>query len=467
MAVTSSHVRLHSDKCLEIACTVHPRWRCDIVRSLVVIKGLKVSNSYRFWKLPAGDFEALKEELAARCQAAGIQLKDIDYTGRYEGHVGLGISFKCGRELRELEVTDHNKLPLILSIPFEKYTFLTGLEAICNYDEGIVEVMVRQAGVINPAMVFEKLFGASWREPDKVEPIQISNSNGFNVEIGPASPAFHALCETTTPRTVTLKFSGVQAKKHDSVLDIIQKVSGSLLFQIELMSGLALILRRHRKINHKHEDSKAPVPLDVKFPDREFDHAPLSLYWYALSASGMPLLQYLAYYQVIEFYYPVYSQAEAHRRLKSILRNPTFRTEKDSDISRLLSAIQVSRSGAFGDERAQLKATIDECIDDGDLREFLRGDEECSTFLSSKSRLADTKLSIANGDSELKGEVARRIYELRCKIVHTKSDSRDSDIELLLPFSKESDLMHHDIQLIKYVAQQVLIRGSRNLHVHS
>jgi hypothetical protein len=38
----------------------------------------------------------------------------------------------------------------------------------------------------------------------------------------------------------------------------------------------------------------------------------------------MPLLQFLAFYQVIEFYFPTYSQAEAHRKLKAILKDPPF-----------------------------------------------------------------------------------------------------------------------------------------------
>lgn len=57
--------------------------------------------------------------------------------------------------------------------------------------------------------------------------------------------------------------------------------------------------------------------------------------------------------------------------------------------------------------------------------------------------------------------MSKRIYEIRCKIVHTKADARDPEVELLLPFSKEADLLQFDIDLIQYVAQQVLIAGSR------
>lgn len=115
---------------------------------------------------------------------------------------------------------------------------------------------------------------------------------------------------------------------------------------------------------------KTDLRSDVQYPKTEFDDAPLSLYWYARGAFGMPLLQFLAFYQVIEFYFPIYSKAEAQRKLKAILKDPTFRGDRDADIGKLLSAIYITRSGAYGDERSQLRATLVECVDGTALKGF-------------------------------------------------------------------------------------------------
>ena len=50
---------------------------------------------------------------------------------------------------------------------------------------------------------------------------------------------------------------------------------------------------------------------DLQYPKTEFNDSASSLYWYGPGASGMPLLQFLAFYQVLEFYFPIYSKAEA------------------------------------------------------------------------------------------------------------------------------------------------------------
>ena len=94
----------------------------------------------------------------------------------------------------------------------------------------------------------------------------------------------------------------------------------------------------------------------------------------------MPLLQFLAFYQVVEFYFPVYAEAEAKRKLRAILKDPTFRGDREADIGRLLTGIQGSRTGSPGSELQQLKSTVNECVDHQDLRALLSSDEDRKSF---------------------------------------------------------------------------------------
>lgn len=402
------------------------------------------------------DVDSLLSRLRERCNNASIKMVEP------EGELGVlaVVEFKRGRESRDLELWDDEDVEGLLSVPFEGCQFLAGVEAICNYDEGFIEVLLQPLSTVSPMVVLKKIFGVGQQDIKNLVPITVKSSAGVVAELGLASPLFLAVYGGGSMRSITLKLKGLTLKNHDATLEYLNVVSSSLLFQVELIYNVAMIMRRARVLRHLSGDPDFGGSVELKFPDREFDQAPLSLYWYARSAGGMPLLQYLAYYQVIEFYFPIYSHSEAHRKLKSILRNPLFRPDRDSDVSKLLSAIQVGRGG-FGDERSQLKATIDACVDEEDLRAFLTVDESRQKFLSGKTKLSANKLSVGSSDSELKVEVSRRVYELRCKIVHTKVDPRDADVELLLPFSKEADLMRHDIELAQYLAQQVLIAGSR------
>jgi hypothetical protein len=173
----------------------------------------------------------------------------------------------------------------------------------------------------------------------------------------------------------------------------------------------------------------------------------------------MPLLQFLAFYQVVEFYFPVYAEAEAKRKLRAILKDPTFRGDREADIGRLLTGIQGSRTGSLGSELQQLKSTVNECVDHQDLRAFLSSDEDRKSFYSSKQKYHRIPISNPDLSVDLRADAAARIYDIRCGIVHTKNNSSD-DVLLLLPFSKEADDLVHDIDLMEFVARSVLIAAS-------
>jgi hypothetical protein len=251
--------------------------------------------------------------------------------------------------------------------------------------------------------------------------------------------------------------------QHDQALNYLERIVDSLFFALDLSTGISVSIGRTRKTPERRFLNKPQSKVELTFPKFEYNHEAMSLYWYARGARGMPLLQYLAYYQVIEAYFPTYSRLEAQKRVRNILKVPSFNPMSDLDIGRILTAIRASRNKGFGDERSQLKATIQECITPDGVRTFLMSESKRAEFFQSKQKtISDYRIPLANPDADLRNEIAERIYDIRCKIVHTKDtgETDDATAGLLLPFSKEAELMTYDIELMQYVAQQVLVTSS-------
>jgi hypothetical protein len=108
---------------------------------------------------------------------------------------------------------------------------------------------------------------------------------------------------------------------------------------------------------------------------------------------------------------------------------------------------------------------LTECVDPEALRVFLESDPARKDFYMAKGKSPYQKLPLANTSADLRNDVSDRIYDIRCKIVHTKSDSRSEDGDLLLPFSKEADQLVYDIELVEYLAQRVLIAANLPLQI--
>lgn len=428
-----------------------------------------VINNYKEDGVDNLEISASIETLYKRCSDAAIKVREVaDFDN--PSLKSIVIERNAGREIVNIIPYNYGMIKKLLSIEFEKYTFLYPYQGICSYEKDIIECII--SGRIK---YIEDFFAL---KEGKIEGVEESEDNievkkEFILENGKIKIQFREpteeariLLRDRPLRQVSLIIKGTEAKTYDQVLKTLSKLSGSLFFQFDLSYGIALELQRAHgrhilRGRTKEQVEQADVPT---FPKQEFDEAPLALYWYGRNANNMPLLQYLSFFQVIEFYFPIYYKTEIKKRITKVLKDPTFRYDKDTDISRLLGAFK-GKSFAYGDERTMLKATINECIDAIEIRSFIESSDKLKEQLSIKIKgVTDVKIPINNPDADLRNEIAERIYDIRCKIVHTKSDGMDNS-DIILPFSPEAELMHYDISLIQYISQQVLINSSTALKI--
>lgn len=237
-----------------------------------------------------------KTELAARCKSAGIILEE----GTKTDDAPLRLGMKCGRDSRWLFLGSDESIVRLLSIPFERFVFLEDYEAICSYQDGFIEATVRANGVrfVPSSFPFRRLFGGDARSAhfdlDSVRLVVEPPQDGLpRIELSPASEMFTKLVRAPVRVRLTLKLTGCRVATHDEALALLKKTADSAFFQIDLLSDVAIMLNRERR--RSAVASKPPkrvnLATDLQYPRTEFDDAPLSLYWYARSAFGMPLLQ--------------------------------------------------------------------------------------------------------------------------------------------------------------------------------
>lgn len=187
---------------------------------------------------------------------------------------------------------------------------------------------------------------------------------------------------------------------------------------------------------------------------------PMALYWHARSATRMPLLHFLGMYQVLEFFFPRYSNAVLRERIAAVLHDPGFDPRGEEAITAL--AALASRGGGkrgWGDERAQLRGTLKACIEPTWLRQVIGSQAEYARALCTKNALSDDALDL--GASDLVTKVADRLYALRCRIVHTKASLDENDEDPLFPASEEVALLDADLALVRLLAERVLIKTRR------
>src|SRR3990172_2319965 len=84
------------------------------------------------------DLRPLFRTLMSRCDKARIRYEldtDLDF---------LQIFLKSGRQERALAVLDQKTANLLINSKFERFNFVEGYDAICSYEAGTIEALVRR-----------------------------------------------------------------------------------------------------------------------------------------------------------------------------------------------------------------------------------------------------------------------------------------------------------------------------------
>ncbi len=428
------------------------------------------------------------DKIKTRCEAAGLVIGEHDADPRDDVPAALlMLEFPRGRTTDEVWIQDGFPVQRLLDEPFERYRLIEGLEGHWSPEDKVIECAL--VSIISPPAFFpatrevESVLEKLGQKHDRGTPldprrrVEFDSDLDISISIGPCSNTHGILHlfefgtaefeDVEAYRPPTLRIEGVEVATHDGAVEQLRRVARSLLFQLDLVFEMPLALKRHLVgkdfpwIRRKHKTAES-LPT-VKF---DYDPKPMSLYWHGKSAAEMPSLQFLAYYQVLEFYFLAYSDAEASRTLRNVLKDPTFDPTRDADVAKLLRALKVGGKGRdYRKEVEQLEVTIRHCVNADELRDFLILDEDRYKFYTSDKakNIVRERLPVREKSADHREPVAKRIYAIRNRIVHTKGGFEDE--EPLFPFDPATKYLWHDIDLVEFLARKALIASNRPLHL--
>ncbi|MBW4709601.1 hypothetical protein KX928_17580 [Roseobacter sp. YSTF-M11] len=406
-----------------------------------------------------------------RAEEAGLETDCVvsEFRGNVTNH--YYVLFPQGKEKRRFGVSSQERAELLLAVEFERFSFLGSYDAIVDLKSGRIEAAISPRDPFNFALMERRLGLAQVSGSDEVEgndevadfALRAERPDGIWVEISKCTEDFAALAlRPAARRPISLKISLGGERKYASALKALETISNSLFFQLDMERGVALALRKTLRRGQpvRSRSSTTDEPASIRFPAFEYDEAPISLYWYARSARGMPLLQFLAYYQVVEYYFPNFARLDAVRGARKILKNPSFRVDRESDLTKLVATI--SGSGRVGaSEREQMKVTVLEVLTLDDVRQFFDDNEEISEIIGKKRKgITDKTVNVVRRDHDHRSDIAELLYDIRCRIVHTKNGFEGPQSEMILPFSTAEEDMWAYTELMQFVAQNALVRSS-------
>ena len=217
---------------------------------------------------------------------------------------------------------------------------------------------------------------------------------------------------------------------------------------------------------------------DSEYVDRAEIQPPRKIYikelvylYQTFLASNNPAAQFLALYQILEYFFESVVERHSISALRQHITAAGFSHRRDHDIAKIVEIVNEYRKYSPGSgqvaarELEGLKLTIKDYLDfDALLRNLKASPLNLLDYLKSESVpfvQADLRLDLEKLAPERRiAKLADRIYRTRNAVVHSKSGRGDR----FTPF-KDDSYLAKEIMLVKAIAEQVIERNSTVLNL--
>ncbi|MCY1042122.1 hypothetical protein OV208_12425 [Corallococcus sp. bb12-1] len=379
------------------------------------------------------------DDLTARCKAAGLDIRyeEPEEYGMASGHI---IFDPAEPDEWTVAIISPIEEEILLKSEFEKYRPTPGYDGMWSKSNRTIECeLVCKSPILTGDNELTSLAYACHLPRDSF------NNPGFRFEIptpqgGPtvsigwssaelliwrgASPSIHLISQTA--RTPSIRIGGVSVATKQDARKLLEQYGASALLELDVQ-GFVSRLRTHQPWEFRFTTDK-PRQLQTITTTPSIEAA--NLYWQGRFSDGISAT-FICYYQVLEYFFPKFSPQP----------NPPPKNKPK--------------------EVVMLENTIRSIISNDELRSLLESDSHLkSYYLKTTQDISPESIPLANTNSNLINSSAKRIYSIRCMLVHKKSGHGGS---VLLPLSPEVSKLKNDTRLVKKLAQICLRKTSTPL----
>lgn len=197
-------------------------------------------------------------------------------------------------------------------------------------------------------------------------------------------------------------------------------------------------------------------------PRRKVNSEILEYYTMAIEAKD-PFTKYISFYHVVEFFFDEVYKRKIIEQMRDRITDPAFSYKSDKSIYELArfanKKMKNDDQNGKGNELESLKYVLNEYVPIDGLKEGLN--ELNPTFVTYYS---DKNVSFAGKNNKISWNdsigvyttIAKRIYETRNSLVHTKSDQSERQYKP----QKHKELLMREIPLIQVIAEKVIYSTS-------
>lgn len=264
------------------------------------------------------------------------------------------------------------------------------------------------------------------------------------------------------PYRYVATINGLKHIKDDELETTARSLLRSVLFDIEYTYDLAFELTNLSNLKsatRREHTSIAPLPgVPIRLMYKKYIPELIEYFHMGEKVDYLPF-KYICYFHVLEYFMDKSAYSVVSRKLKQILISPDFHTKTSEYISTAVNIIKAETERNATD-KIKIKRVIEEFTQNESIKSHLTSIGFITHFQKDHVLQCGKPLNVVginfDSDASFCESVARRIYSIRCSIVHSNPEFDESKAVPFHPTEKNIDFLRTEIELIKEVARTII-----------
>lgn len=266
-------------------------------------------------------------------------------------------------------------------------------------------------------------------------------------------------------RVAIAKISGLTSQKISELEADARSVLRSILFDIECSYEIGLETANLENLKTPISSPRRSRP---KVPQEPINllykpyTAELIEYFHTGERVDYLPFKFICYFHIIEYFMDKSAHSVISKKIKQIIMSPDFHIKSHEYISDAIKVFK-SETERIMTDKIKIGRVFSEYLDRNAIHQFIESNELIDHFEKEHTLKCGKDLKI-NGlkfdsDQTFSDSLNRRIYSMRCSIVHSNPDFDETKAVPFTPSTQNMDFLRRELKLIKEVARMIIVNS--------
>lgn len=266
-------------------------------------------------------------------------------------------------------------------------------------------------------------------------------------------------------RSTILKIYNYKKPSSEGIENDVRNILNSVLFDIEFSYELAFetvniesLLRRgirRRKKRNELPNEKIDLVYKRYIPE-------LIQYYHTAEKVDFLPFKFITYYHILEYFSDKSAYKVVSEEVKRLLLKPDFHIKTNQYINQAINIFK-KENDKHTTDKIKIERVLKEFVDREELKEFLIDSELLEHFEQELILDCTKPLKLPAIDFDKDGgffnNLTKRIYSLRCSIVHSNPDFDESKAIPFQPTPGNLEILRFEIEMIAEIARRIIIES--------